>query len=74
MDKYHMILDGERQFAREVTLGVIVSRPQPVWRYILPGMFILDFLSRNRQIREYARVYVEVRIGPGKHTRLTLDR
>lgn len=61
MDKYHMILDGERQFAREVTLGVIVSRPQPVWRYILPGMFILDFLSRNRRIREYARVYVALR-------------
>jgi len=58
MDKYEMILTAERQFAREVTLGVIVSRPLSVWHYLIPGMFIIDFLRRNSAIREYSKHFM----------------
>ena len=37
MEKYDIIVDAEQQFAREVTLGVIVTRPLTVWHYIIPG-------------------------------------
>ena len=53
MEKYKMILMTEEQMAREVTLGVIVTRPLTVWHYIIPGMFIIDFLRRGSALRKY---------------------
>lgn len=58
MEKYSMILAAEEQFAREVTLGVIVSRPQTVWHYLIPGMFIIDFLRRGSAIKQYTRHFM----------------
>ena len=48
-----MILMAEEKFAREVTLGVIVTRPLAVWHHIIPGMFIIDFLRREGALRKY---------------------
>ena len=53
-----MILAAEEQFAREVTLGVIVSRPLTVWQYMIPGMFIIDFLRRGSAIRRYTKHFI----------------
>jgi len=58
MEKYSMILAAEEQFAREVTLGVIVTRPQTVWHYLIPGMFIIDFLRRGSAIKQYTRYFM----------------
>ena len=58
MDKYEMITAAERQFAREVTLGVIVQRPLSVWHYLLPGMFIIDFLRRTSAISRYTKHFM----------------
>jgi len=58
MEKYSMILAAEEQFAREVTLGVIVSRPQTAWLVFIPGMFIFDFLRRGSAIRQYTRHFL----------------
>jgi len=58
MEKYNMILAAEEQFAREVTLGVIISRPLTVWHYLLPGMFIFDFLRRGSAIKQYTRHFM----------------
>jgi hypothetical protein len=58
MEKYSMIRAAEEQFAREVTLGVIVSGPQTVWHTIIPGMFIFDFLRRGSAIRQYTRHFM----------------
>jgi hypothetical protein len=58
MEKYGMILAAEEQFAREVTLGVIVSRPMTVWRTLIPGMFIFDFLHRGSAIKQYTRHFM----------------
>jgi len=58
MDKYEMIIAAERQFAREVTLGVIVQRPLSVWHYLLPGMFIIDFLRRTSAISRYTKYFM----------------
>ena len=58
MDNYNIILDAEQQFAREVTLGVIVTRPLTAWHYLIPGYFIIDFLRRGSAIRQYTRHFM----------------
>ncbi len=58
MEKYKMILMTEEKLAREVTLGVIVTRPLTVWHYIIPGMFIIDFLRRGSALRKYTEHFM----------------
>ena len=58
MEKYDIIVAAERQFAREVTLGVIVARPLTAWYYIIPGFFIIDFLRRASAIRQYTQHFM----------------
>jgi hypothetical protein len=58
MDKYDIIVNAEQQFAREVTLGVIVTRPLTAWHYIIPGFFIIDFLRRGSAIRQYTKHFM----------------
>jgi hypothetical protein len=58
MEKYDIIIDAERQFAREVTLGVIYLRPPSAWYYLIPGMFIIDFLRRGSIIRKYTETFM----------------
>ncbi|UCD80055.1 MAG: NF038143 family protein [Desulfobacterales bacterium] len=58
MSKYEMILAAEKQFAREVTLGVIVQQPLSVWHYLIPGMFIFDFLRRTSAISRYTKHFM----------------
>lgn len=58
MDNYTIILDAEQQFAREVTLGVIVTRPLHAWYYLIPGFFIIDFLRRGSAIRQYTQHFM----------------
>ena len=53
-----MILTAEEKMAREVTLGVIVTRPLTVWHYIIPGMFIIDFLRRGSALRKYTQTFM----------------
>jgi hypothetical protein len=58
MEKYDIIVEAEQQFAREVTLGVIVTRPLTVWHYLIPGFFIIDFLRRGSAIRQYTKHFM----------------
>ena len=58
MDKYDIIVNAEQQFAREVTLGVIVTRPLTAWHYTIPGFFIIDFLRRGSAIRQYTKHFM----------------
>ena len=58
MEKHKMILAAEEKMAREVTLGVIVTRPLTVWHYIIPGMFIIDFLRRGSALRKYTEHFL----------------
>jgi len=57
-NKFELIIAAERQFAREVTLGVVVQRPLSVWHYLLPGMFIIDFLRRTTAISRYTKHFI----------------
>jgi len=57
-ENYKMIVAAEEQFAREVTLGVIVQQPLSVWHYLIPGVFIFDFLRRNTAISRYTRHFM----------------
>jgi hypothetical protein len=58
MNQYELIIAAEKQFAREVTLGVIVQQPLSVWHYLLPGMFIFDFLRRTSAISRYTKHFM----------------
>lgn len=53
-----MILMDEEKLAREVTLGVIVTRQLTVWHYVIPGMFIIDFLRRGSALRRYTEHFM----------------
>jgi hypothetical protein len=58
MQNFDLILKSEEQFAREVALGVVVTRPLKGWLYLIPGMFIIDFLRRQRCIRRFSTAYM----------------
>jgi len=58
MEKKQIIVNAEEQFAREVTLGVIVQKPPSVWQTLIPGMFIFDFLRRGSAIRQYTKYFM----------------
>lgn len=58
MDKFDIILNAEQQFAREVTLGVLYLKPLSVWHYLIPGIFIIDFLRRTSAIRRYTETFM----------------
>ena len=58
MEKYDIMVEAEQQFAREVTLGVIVTRPLTAWHTIIPGFFIIDFLRRGSAIRQYTKHFM----------------
>ena len=58
MKNQNIILAAEEQFAREVILGIIVSRPVSIWKQFIPGMFIIDFLQRTGEIRRFTRYFM----------------
>ncbi len=57
-NKYDLILAAEEAFARQVALGVIVTMPQSAFHYMIPFMFVFDFLRRNATIRHYTRHFM----------------
>jgi len=57
-EKYNIILEAEESFARAVALGVHVKRPLSAWHFILPGMFIFDFLRRSSETRRYSDLFL----------------
>jgi len=58
MNNYDLIINAEEQFAREVTFGVLYQRSLSVWHYLIPGMFIIDFLRRGAAIRRYTETFM----------------
>jgi hypothetical protein len=57
-DTYRIILEAEESFARTVALGVVVKKPLTAWHFIIPGMFIFDFLRRNSETRRYSELFL----------------
>ena len=57
-EKYDLILSEEESLARQVALGVVVTTPQSVWHYLIPFMFIFDFLRRSSTMRRYAQHFM----------------
>ena len=58
MVKYQIIRSAEEQFAREVTLGVMIQRPLPALLYIIPGMFFIEYLRRGTAVRKYTKHFM----------------
>jgi hypothetical protein len=57
-DTYQIILKAEESFARTVALGVVVKNPLTTWHFIIPGMFIFDFLRRNSETKRYGELFL----------------
>src|SRR5512139_2576223 len=53
-----LVVSGEESFARAVALGVIVMRPPTVWHFLLPGMFLFDFLRRSSETKRYSDLFL----------------
>jgi hypothetical protein len=53
-----MILEAEETFARRVALGVVVKKPLTAWHFIIPGMFIFDYLRRNSETQRYGELFL----------------
>jgi hypothetical protein len=53
-----LILNAEESFARAVALGVIVKRPPSAWHFLLPGMFLFDFLRRSSETKRYSDLFL----------------
>ena len=58
MEKHDIIRAAETQFAREVTIGVVYQQPPSAWYYLIPGMFIIDFLRRTSAISRYTKHFM----------------
>ena len=58
MEKQRIILAAEQSIAREVALGVTVTRPSSIWHAMIPFMFIFDFLKRTGTIRRYSQKFM----------------
>jgi len=56
--KHHIILEAEESFARAVALGVHVKKPMSAWHFLLPGIFIFDFLRRSNEMRRYSALFL----------------
>jgi len=39
-------------------LGAIMARPPSAWFYLIPGMFIIDYLRRGSAIRKYSQHFM----------------
>lgn len=57
-EKYNMIMSAEEDFARAVALGVLVKRPLTAWHFLLPGIFIFDFIRRSSEIKRYSSLFL----------------
>jgi hypothetical protein len=58
MNRFDRITAAEEQFAKEVVLNVLYLRPPKMWQNLIPGMFIFDFLRRNRAVRRFSKKYM----------------
>jgi hypothetical protein len=58
MHNFDLILKSEELFAKQVALGVVVTRPLKSRLYLIPGMFMVEFLRRQRSIRRYTDYYM----------------
>ena len=56
--KIKLIMEEEYSLAREVALGIIIKKPLKAWLYMIPGMFIIDFLRRGKEIKRYSDHYI----------------
>jgi hypothetical protein len=65
MDKYDMIVSAEQQFAREVTLGVIVTRPLTAWHCMIRVIHYRFFAARQCHPAIYKAFHVSPQACPG---------
>jgi hypothetical protein len=56
--KYDIILVAEESFARAVAIGISIKKPLSVWHYLIPGIFIFDFLKRTSETRSYTEHFL----------------
>jgi len=56
--KYNIILSQEVWFARAVALRMIMGRPLSVWHYMIPFVFVFDFLRRKKETETFSKNFL----------------
>jgi len=56
--KYGIILAYEESFARAVAMRMIMGRPLSAWHFLMPFVFVFDFLRRKRETEIFTRNFL----------------
>lgn len=56
--KYDIILAYEESFAGTVAVRMIIMKPLSIWHYLIPLMFIFDFLRRKSESRIFSKNFL----------------
>ncbi|MFQ6121572.1 MAG: NF038143 family protein [Dehalococcoidales bacterium] len=59
--KYGIILSYEESFAKAVAMGVMVRKPLTIWHFLMPFVFVFDFLRMRRETEIFARNFLFTR-------------
>ena len=61
LTKYGFILAYEESFARAVAMRMIMGRPLSAWHYLMPFVFVFDFLRRNRETEIFTKNFLFIK-------------
>lgn len=56
--KYDIILSQEESFARVVAIKMIIMKPLTLWHYLMPFMFVFDFLRRKKETETFSKNFL----------------
>ena len=56
--KYGFILSYEESFARAVAMRMIIMKPLSAWHFLMPFVFVFDFLRRKRETEIFTRNFL----------------
>ena len=59
--KYDIILSYEESFARIVAIRMIIERPLSIWHYLIPFLFLFEFLRRRKETRIFSENFLFVK-------------
>jgi hypothetical protein len=57
-EKYDIIFSYEESFARAVAMGVMAREPLSLWYFLIPFVFILEFLRMRRETEIFTRNFL----------------
>jgi len=56
--KHSIILSSEESFAKAVAMRMIMMKPLSAWHFLMPFVFVFDFLQRKRETEIFTRNFL----------------